>query len=641
LFTFTTLGFGMTYPSGKVLSYDYGTSNGLNDVIGRLESLKEGTLTLESYKYLGMGTLVERTQDQAGTRLTYLKQGSELNGEAADKYEGLDRFGRVVYQRWINSGGTSIDRYGYSYDRNSNRISKTNALYSVYDEGYAYDGLDRLTQVDRLSGTSDYDHGYGSQARGLDALGNMASVVVDGVSESRTHNDQNQLTAIGSNSLAYDNNGNSTTDDYGHTLVYDAWNRLVEVKHGGTTLRTYAYDGIGRRVTEDTPSTDAVEVYYSDQWQVLEERTGASGLTLHAQYVWSPVYVDALVLRDYDANASGTFTVGERVYALQDANFDVTALVTWQTGTTWAVSERFLYDPYGKFTTYDGSWNVQDDTLAWNYQHQGLRLDRLTGSNTAGVSTDGTGWYDNRYRVYSSTMMRFGQQDPMGYVDGASLYVYLKDHPSSAVDPEGTQSGTSPNAGYPGLAGFPHRPIGYHPVTPPMPPIQPNDPAGIWVPVDPPTFDELWTQYYEKMQQEMVKNMPPPPLLAPPLGAPVPPGGRKFLQRFIGVSICVNGSSRPLLIWNTGGYGYLPPGASTSGYSDDADWVFYKGKWYKVSDGETCRCTDTVPPTKDDVIWSRQPGLPSITVPHPIQPGPDSGGWQPPIPSGLPSYIRL
>ena len=49
-------------------------------------------------------------------------------------------------------------------------------------------------------------------------------------------------------------------------------------------------------------------MYYSDQDQVLEEQVG--GVTQN-QYVWSPVYVNALVERD-----SG----GTRLYVQQDAN---------------------------------------------------------------------------------------------------------------------------------------------------------------------------------------------------------------------------------------------------------------------------------------------------------------------------------
>lgn len=31
-------------------------------------------------------------------------------------------------------------------------------------------------------------------------------------------------------------------------LKYDAWNRLVEVKDGSTTVQTNEYDGLGRRI---------------------------------------------------------------------------------------------------------------------------------------------------------------------------------------------------------------------------------------------------------------------------------------------------------------------------------------------------------------------------------------------------------
>ena len=50
-------------------------------------------------------------------------QPSESNGDAGDKYTGLDRFGGVVDQRWINmSTGTATDRFQYAYDRDGNRV---------------------------------------------------------------------------------------------------------------------------------------------------------------------------------------------------------------------------------------------------------------------------------------------------------------------------------------------------------------------------------------------------------------------------------------------------------------------------------------------------------------------------------------
>ncbi len=45
----------MTYPHGRVLHYDYGTTLGLTDVISRVGSLidNDGTTHLEDYSCLG------------------------------------------------------------------------------------------------------------------------------------------------------------------------------------------------------------------------------------------------------------------------------------------------------------------------------------------------------------------------------------------------------------------------------------------------------------------------------------------------------------------------------------------------------------------------------------------------------------
>ena len=49
----------------------------------------------------------------------------------------------------------------------------------------------------------------------------------------------------------YDANGNQTTRIVGSdtfTLIYDAENRLVEVKKNSVSMATFVYDGDGRRV---------------------------------------------------------------------------------------------------------------------------------------------------------------------------------------------------------------------------------------------------------------------------------------------------------------------------------------------------------------------------------------------------------
>jgi len=64
----------------------------------------------------------------------------------------------------------------------------------------------------------------------------------------RTFNAQNQLVTDGTATPGFDAIGNVTTDDHGNTLVYDSWNRLVEVKaSNGTIISGYTYDGYEKK----------------------------------------------------------------------------------------------------------------------------------------------------------------------------------------------------------------------------------------------------------------------------------------------------------------------------------------------------------------------------------------------------------
>src|SRR5207249_2124247 len=130
-------------------------------------------------------------------------------------------------------------------------------------------------------------------------------------------------------------------------LVYDAWNRLVAVSDSGNTpLQDYQYDSLGRRIVEETPGTAGSrhDLYYSAAWQVVEERVGDPGAVathVYTEYVWSALYVDALLLRRRDADGQSSNGLEETLYALHDANWNVTALVPDLSGTP---VERYVYD---------------------------------------------------------------------------------------------------------------------------------------------------------------------------------------------------------------------------------------------------------------------------------------------------------
>jgi RHS repeat-associated protein len=426
----------MTYPNGKVLNYNYTAA--LDAAISRLTSLSDST-TLESFDYLGLGTVVRRAHPQNGIDLTYIKQSGESNGDAGDQYTGLDRFGRVVDQRWIKtSDGSHTDRFKYGYDRDGNRLYRENVVNALFSELYhangassGYDNLNQLQEFRRgtLSDTNSDNvpdtvtTASRSQSWTFDAQGNWSSLNTDGTSVSRTHNKQNQVTAVGAATLTFDNNGNLTTDESGKQLVFDAWNRLVQVKDsGGATLAAYKYDALGRRIVETVGGTTK-DIYFSAAWQVLEEQVSS---TTKAQYVWSPVYVDALVLRDRDADGNTGNGLEERLYVQQDANFNVSAVVS----TSGTVVERDVYDAYGKPTFLTAAWGtLSGSAVAWVYLHQGGRYETSTGL------------YQFGYRDLSATLGRWVEQDPIGFSGrDTNLYRDVGNNVTNAADPSGLET---------------------------------------------------------------------------------------------------------------------------------------------------------------------------------------------------------
>jgi RHS repeat-associated protein len=211
-----------------------------------------------------------------------------------------------------------------------------------------------------------------------------------------------------------------TGDETGRQFVYDAWNRMVEVKNsGGTSLKTFEFDGLTRRISE-TASGTTRDLYYSAQWQVLEE--AVSGNT-QVRYVWSPVYVDALVLRDRDTNSDGS--LDERLYVVQDANFNVVALLD----TSGNVVERYTYSPFGVQTVYDASYTVRGGGSTYSFTHgfQGLRYDATSGLNYTHT------------RPYSPTLARFTGLDWILFEGrDVNLYRAFANKPIDALDPLGT-----------------------------------------------------------------------------------------------------------------------------------------------------------------------------------------------------------
>ena len=176
----------VTYPDGSHVFYNYPTS-GIGAALNRLDNIaadSSGTTQYLHLDYLGAGTIVTETHPSVSGGLTLSYDPAHNN-----TFSGWDPFGRVIDQLWTDGAGTTtLDEYQYTYDYNSNRLTRNNTLNSALDEAYRYDGLNRLSNTQRDSAAF--------QSWNLDSLGNWSSFTNGANTDLRTVNAANEITAI-------------------------------------------------------------------------------------------------------------------------------------------------------------------------------------------------------------------------------------------------------------------------------------------------------------------------------------------------------------------------------------------------------------------------------------------------------------
>jgi len=364
-------------------------------------------------------------------KLTYIKQTGEPNGDAGDQYTGLDRFGRVVDQRWPD-GSAELERVDYGFTAASNRQWRQNLVAAGgQDEYYNYDGLYQVAELNRgtlnsgktaISGTPTWTEDFTYDPIGnWDAYLTKVSGVTD-LDQSRTHNTANETTEIdgSTDTVAHDLAGNMVkvpqVNDWEATneLTWDAWNRLVEVVDGETVVSQYRSDGRTRRITKALGETTR-HYYYSDRWQILEERLDEE-TAAERQFIWGQRYLDDLVLRDRDVDDDGS--MDERLYVLGDY-FNPTAIAD----EDGVVVERYGYNAFGLSRVMDAYFEPRSTSdYDWETRYGAYRYDAETG------------FYQVRYRYLHPTLGRWLSRDPIGERGGLNLYGYVKDRPIQFID---------------------------------------------------------------------------------------------------------------------------------------------------------------------------------------------------------------
>ena len=203
------------------------------------------------------------------------------------------------------------------------------------------------------------------------------------------------------NIYSYDQNGNQTSRRVGgttYTLIYDAENRLVQVKLGRTIQATYTYNGDGNRVKTVVGSTTTAFVGNILEWTgsttMMKKYYYAGGQRVAMRQGSSTLYY---LLTDHLGSTSITATSGGGFYT------------------------ELRYYPWGGTRYASG-------TTPTSF--------RYTGQREAEV-----GLYYYGARFYDPALGRFVQADSIiphpGIPSSFDRYAYVRNNPIRRIDPSG------------------------------------------------------------------------------------------------------------------------------------------------------------------------------------------------------------
>jgi RHS repeat-associated protein len=382
----------------------YGYDLGNRQLFARFDSATgEGVVNA----YDGFGRLISSTLNMDGVSRTiasvYREDGARTRVTHPDGQAFTYAYSPAGELTGVYQGtgtGTPLDTFTYNTQSQLAARSEGPGTSSV---GYTYDAPGRLASItDAFAGGTGnvaLTFGYNAASQITSRTRNNDAYAWTGayaVNRNYTVNGLNQYTAAGGASFGYDANGNLTSDG-SNTYVYDIENRLVAASGGHTA--TLRYDPLGRLY--EVAGTSSTTRFLYDGDALVAEYSSAGALT--ARYV-------------HGSNAGADDPLiwhgsGVTHWLHADHQGSIVAM----TNSSGVLSSINAYD----------EWGIPNATNQGRFQY--------TGQEWIGE----LGLYYYKARVYSPTLGRFLQTDPIGYDGGVNLYAYVGDDPVNITDFDG------------------------------------------------------------------------------------------------------------------------------------------------------------------------------------------------------------
>ena len=379
------------------------------------------------------GIIVEQLNDKTNVEITYQHSIFEIERSFSIKRDGFDRPIKASYEvydgNWylvlfsyqngsnnpasfsfgISPGTFQQERsnydetYGYDQNGNLSSISINNVSNS---RTYSYDGFNRLIQETNTSDSS-FNRTYSYYSDGkMEYFGD----------KHLTYNDEGQLHYFGDIYFSYDKYGNrqyKNADEY----VYERGRLLKQINKSNDFI-TFKYDYLGRRYKKSSYNGDSVFYYYHDDKLIAEIRNNGANTTkliflYHGNEIMGFCKVDQY---------------SEKIYYYIKNPF---GLIVGIYNESNALVGSYIYDAWGNHQAVNFHSIDPDDIADLNpIRYKGYYYDKETGL------------YYLKSRYYDPSIGQFITPDDYNYlsinsISGYHLYAYCNNNPVAYFDSHG------------------------------------------------------------------------------------------------------------------------------------------------------------------------------------------------------------